>query len=300
MALGITDIDDKIIARAASTRPDIRDPNTRCRDLASFFEQDFVADMNVLGVKPPAVYLRVSEHIPEIIQFISVLLKRGLAYEAEGDVYFDTYAFTAQGNSYPKMRPNAMSAISADAEDAGVGKSKKHRAADFVLWKRSTTTTDKSASQSLTGATDTKTAPQVDVNPVWNAPWGPGRPGWHIECSANCQAIFGQSLDLHTGGIDLQFPHHSNEVAQSEAHGLCCTSELKPAVAGDERSSSWCRLFLHSGHLHIDGRKMSKSLKNFITIKDFLANRSPDVMRMFCLQHRYSSGIELTEQVFVL
>ena len=297
LALGITDIDDKIIARAQLTHSQIPDANERCRTLASFFETDFIQDMNTLNVRPPAVYLRVSEHMDEIVEFIQVLLDRGFAYTAQGDVYFDTRTLTQRGKSYPKMR-SSMGAE--DDEPADANGTKKKRAADFVLWKGS--------------------EEQKEGQPSWEAPWGRGRPGWHIECSTACNVTFGQQLDLHTGGIDLQFPHHSNEIAQSEAHGLALQQQLTeneegPKVKSEEAScdascttahevaglgagleSSWCRYFAHTGHLHISGRKMSKSLKNFITIKDFLGKHSPEHMRMFCLNHKYNSNIELTDK----
>lgn len=123
-----------------------------------------------------------------------------------------------------------------------------------------------------------------DGDAVWSSPWGQGRPGWHIECSAMAGHTFGSQLDVHTGGIDLKFPHHNNEIAQCEAHAC---------------ADGWTRYWLHSGHLHIDGRKMSKSLKNFITIKEFLTHHSPSQLRLFCLLAPYQTGIDYTNDRMV-
>lgn len=139
----------------------------------------------------------------------------------------------------------------------GIRKDFKRHSADFALWKAA-----------------------KPEEPYWDSPWGPGRPGWHIECSAAASGVFGSLLHIHSGGIDLQFPHHNNEIAQTEAF---------------YDQPTWTQYWLHTGHLHIKGCKMSKSLKNFITIKDFLAEHSPHTFRMLCLTAGYRSNLDFTE-----
>jgi len=222
MVMGMTDIDDKIIARAKETNQD-------WRILARHFEAEFLQDMKDLKVSLPTVITRVSDHIPEIIKFVQGIEKNGFAYTEGNSVYFDTSSFQ-KDYTYGKLQPlrhTSDNQVSQSNDDKG-----KKNPKDFVLWKGSST--------EILG---------------WNSPWGHGRPGWHIECSAMSSEIFGDKLDLHSGGIDLQFPHHDNEIAQCEAHFL---------------SHQWCNYFIHTGHLHIQGKKMSKSLKNFTTIKSVL------------------------------
>jgi cysteinyl-tRNA synthetase len=157
------------------------------------------------------------------------------SYESNGSVYFDTIKFDQTDNHYYcKLLPEAFGDSKALAEGEGelADAQEKQNATDFALWKKS-----------------------KPGEPSWDSPWGKGRPGWHIECSAMSASIFGSNIDIHSGGQDLKFPHHDNEIAQSEA-----------AFGND----NWCHFFLHSGHLHIQGCKMSKSLKNFITIKQAL------------------------------
>jgi cysteinyl-tRNA synthetase len=195
----------------------------------------------------------VSEHIPEIIEYIEGIEKQSCAYrvassehEHDGGVYFDVSQFTAQGHQYGKLKSGLV-------EDVRAPVTRKRSAADFALWKAA-----------------------KPGEPSWESPFGPGRPGWHIECSAMCSSLFGAHLDIHTGGIDLAFPHHCNEIAQCEAHN------------GHE----WASHFLHSGHLHIEGLKMSKSLKNFITIKALLEEWPADTFRILCLSYRYNANFE--------
>ena len=152
-----------------------------------------------------------------------------------GSVYFDTAAFAAAGLRYGKLDPSKVGDTELIAEGEGAlssadTSSEKRQPADFVLWKRS-----------------------KQGEPEWESPWGKGRPGWHIECSAMASDVLGQRMDLNAGGADLKFPHHENQMAQAEAHYNCC---------------GWVNYFLHSGHLQIEGRKMSKSLKNFVTIRE--------------------------------
>ncbi|NWY30680.1 SYCM protein, partial [Pheucticus melanocephalus] len=241
MVMGITDIDDKIIKRA-------NEMNISPVALARIYEEDFKQDMAALKVLPPTVYMRVTDNIPQIISFIKTIISSGQAYAtSQGNVYFDVKSW---GKRY-----GVLTAINPDTQDEAVDSDKRH-GKDFALW---------------------KAAKPQELS--WNSPWGKGRPGWHIECSTISSAVFGKQLDIHTGGIDLAFPHHENEIAQCEVYHQC---------------EQWGNYFLHSGHLHVKGsqEKMSKSLKNYITIKDFLKKCSSDQFRMFCLRGRYSSGKE--------
>uniref|UniRef100_A0A8C6WT07 cysteine--tRNA ligase n=1 Tax=Neogobius melanostomus TaxID=47308 RepID=A0A8C6WT07_9GOBI len=213
-AMVITDIDDKIIKRSW-------EENISPSVLTRMFEDEFKKDMLLLKVLPPLVYLRVTENVHHIVTFIEQIIRNGHAYAtSDGDVYFDIQSI---GDRYGRFigAMESQETVSLDKKDPR----------DFALWKKS--------------------KPQ---EPFWESPWGRGRPGWHIECSTVASSVFGSQLDIHSGGIDLAFPHHENEIAQSEAHHQC---------------GQWCNYFLHSGHLHLKGRaeKMSKSLKNYITIK---------------------------------
>ncbi|XP_048350230.1 probable cysteine--tRNA ligase, mitochondrial isoform X2 [Sphaerodactylus townsendi] len=244
MVMGITDIDDKIIKRA-------NEMNVSPVSLARFYEEDFKQDMEALKVLPPTIYMRVTENIPQIIAFIQQLVTNGHGYStSKGNVYFDICSW---GDRYGKLRN-----IYLDAQEELVDSDKRHMK-DFALW---------------------KAAKPEEM--CWESPWGKGRPGWHIECSTISSLVFGQHLDIHTGGIDLAFPHHENEIAQCEAYHQC---------------QQWGNYFLHAGHLHVKGSvKMSKSLKNYITIKDFLQKSSPNQFRMFCLRSGYRSAIEYNEE----
>nr|XP_042717376.1 probable cysteine--tRNA ligase, mitochondrial isoform X6 [Chrysemys picta bellii] len=241
MVMGITDIDDKIIKRA-------NEMNISPLALARVYEEDFKQDMAALKVLPPTVYMRVTENIPQIISFIERIMASGHAYAtSKGNVYFDV---KSRGERYGKL-----TSVYPDVQEEMVDRDKRH-VKDFALWKAA--------------------KPQEHY---WASPWGKGRPGWHIECSTISSTVFGSQLDIHTGGIDLAFPHHENEIAQCEVYHQC---------------EQWGNYFLHSGHLLIKGNqeKMSKSLKNYITIKDFLTKNSADEFRMFCLRSKYRSAIE--------
>ncbi|XP_063999819.1 probable cysteine--tRNA ligase, mitochondrial isoform X1 [Pogoniulus pusillus] len=245
MVMGITDIDDKIIKRA-------NEMNISPVALARVYEEDFKQDMAALKVLPPTAYMRVTDNIPQIIAFIQAIIASGQAYAtSQGNVYFDLKSW---GKRY-----GVLTALYPDTQDESVDTDKRH-GKDFALW---------------------KAAQPQEVS--WTSPWGKGRPGWHIECSAVSSAVFGKQLDIHTGGIDLAFPHHENEIAQCEVYHQC---------------DQWGNYFLHSGHLHVKGskEKMSKSLKNYITIKDFLKKFSSDEFRMFCLRSRYSSAVEFSDK----
>lgn len=221
------------------------------RDLPSYWEQRFDNDMKSLNVLSPTVTTRVSEFIPEIVTFVEKIIARGYAYSTEdGSVYFDTVAFEKGGHTYAKLQPWNKGKQELIEEGEGSlslklqGKKYKN---DFALWKAS-----------------------KPGEPLWDSPWGKGRPGWHIECSVMASQLLGEQIDIHSGGIDLAFPHHDNELAQAEAcHG----------------NTQWVNYFLHTGHLHIEGQKMSKSLKNFISIDEALKKYSARQLRLaFCLQ----------------
>ncbi|CAF0898720.1 unnamed protein product [Adineta steineri] len=231
-------------------------------DLARHYESEFHSDMSSLNILPAHVLTRVSEYVPEIVKFIEKIISNGYAYESNSSVYFDTIKFHKQ-HSYAKLEPDRMGDIAALSEGEGAlttsentTKEKKNDC-DFVLWKKSKT-----------------------GEPVWQSPWGLGRPGWHIECSVMASAVLGPQFDIHTGGIDLKFPHHDNEIAQSEAYF---------------DSDSWVNYFLHSGHLTIAGCKMSKSLKNFVTIQQALEKYSSRQIRLLFLLHSWSSTLDYSD-----
>ena len=260
-AIGITDIDDKIIDRVREQRGDQQQqPAITAEELRTFtrgLERDFFSDMTALGVRAPDAVLRVTEHVDDIVAYIEQIVRNGFAYEAADGVYFDVGNVANYGKLANSVPP-AEHMLAAENRSS----SSKRSSRDFALWK---------ASRPGNG------------EPSWPSPWGAGRPGWHIECSAMTHAHFGPSLDVHSGGVDLKFPHHNNEIVQSEAHGA---------------REGWVRYWLHTGHLYIENRKMSKSLKNFISIGDYLkggySSLPGDDFRIFCLQHRYGSSVHFS------
>ncbi|XP_044262435.1 cysteine--tRNA ligase, cytoplasmic [Tribolium madens] len=231
--------------------------------LPQHWEQEFHKDMEALNILKPHVLTRVSEYIPEIVAYISKIISNGFGYEANGSVYFDVAAFDKQPNHYyAKLVPEAYGDTNSLQEGEGDlttadQRNEKHSPNDFALWKRS-----------------------KPGEPAWDSPWGKGRPGWHIECSAMASTIFGDTLDIHTGGVDLKFPHHDNEIAQSEAHF---------------GASEWVKYFLHSGHLTIAGCKMSKSLKNFVSIQDALAKYTARQLRFAFLLHAWRDTLDYSQ-----
>ena len=231
------------------------------KELALFWENDFLQDMKSLNVLPPDVKTRVSEFIPEIIAFCDQVIKNGYAYVAEGSVYFDVEAFSSKnGHNYAKLCPTHAGNAKFFEEgegSLGIKLSGKKDPKDFALWKCS-----------------------KPGEPFWPSPWGKGRPGWHIECSAMASSVVPGTLDIHSGGIDLAFPHHDNEIAQCEAFYEC---------------SQWVNYFLHAGHVHIEGHKMSKSLKNFITIKEALKRNTSSQLRIMFLQHHWKEPLTFKE-----
>jgi len=238
-----TDIDDKIINRA-------REAGTTSEELASRFIRAYYEDVERLGVLPPTLEPKATGHIPQIIEMIRELIDKGLAYQANGDVYYAVDKFASYG---------ALSGRSLDDMQAGARiavNEQKHHAMDFALWKAS-----------------------KPGEPTWDSPWGPGRPGWHIECSAMSRHYLGDSFDIHGGGKDLIFPHHENEIAQSEG------------VTGRPFANLW----VHHGFVTIKDEKMSKSLGNFLTIRDVLANYHPEVLRLFIFSTHYRNPLDFSE-----
>eukprot|EP00762_Andalucia_godoyi_P000237 ANDGO_02257.mRNA.1 Cysteine--tRNA ligase len=236
-------------------------PNSADYDAVSRrFEREFLEDMDRLNVKRPHALTRVTEYVEEIVSYIQKIVGHGYAYESAGSVYFDVKAFQAR-HTYAKLQPNAVG--NAELFQEGEGSlsveltSQKRSNMDFALWKASKA-----------------------GEPAWNSPWGAGRPGWHIECSAMASDILGDKIDLHSGGIDLLFPHHDNEIAQAEAHGDC-----------DE----WVNYWMHVGHLHIQGLKMSRSKKNFFSIRSILERFTANQIRMFCALHKYEAPVDYSE-----
>lgn len=237
---------------------DITD-NSIFAELPRHYEDEFNKDMEALNVLPADVVTRVSEFVPQIVEYIKKIMSNGYAYESNGSVYFDVGKFEGKGNHYyAKLVPEAYGNQEALEEGEGAlslnTAQEKRSPNDFALWKAS-----------------------KPGEPVWPSPWGLGRPGWHIECSAMASGVLGESLDIHTGGVDLKFPHHDNELAQSEAYF---------------NNDHWVRYFLHTGHLHIDGCKMSKSLKNFITIKKALEESSASHLRIAFLLHSWKDTLD--------
>ncbi|WWC69630.1 cysteine-tRNA ligase [Kwoniella pini CBS 10737] len=233
----------------------ISDPIAVSRQLALYWEDQFFQDMSKLNILPPNTKPRVSEYVKEIVEFVEQIINNGFAYEAEGSVWFDVNKFDgAEGDGfrhdYAKLQPGSKGnkKLLDEGEGALTGSKGKKQSADFALWK----------------------AKSKPGEPAWPSPWGEGRPGWHIECSVMASAILGKGMDIHSGGVDLMFPHHDNELAQSEAYHGC---------------EQWVNYFLHTGHLHIEGLKMSKSLKNFITIDEELSRNTARRLRLaFMLQ----------------
>ncbi|KAK3303698.1 tRNA synthetases class I (C) catalytic domain-containing protein [Chaetomium strumarium] len=237
-------------------------------DLTKAMEKAFNDDMEALNVLPPDAVTRVTEYVPQIVAFVQQIVDKGFAYEANGSVYFDIAAFERAGNTYARLRPESKNDQALQEEGEGsLSKSLegKKRSGDFALWKRS-----------------------KPGEPYWPSPWGAGRPGWHIECSVMASDKLGEQMDIHSGGIDLAFPHHDNELAQSEAY-------FHQSGKGEH---TWVKYFLHMGHLSIAGSKMSKSLKNFQTIQDALATTyTARNMRIVFLMGRWNDGVEISQDM---
>ncbi len=255
----ITDIDDKIIARANKNGETIG-------ELTARFIQYMNEDSDALGVQRPDVEPKATEHIAQMIAMIEALIQNGKAYPAEnGDVYYAVREFAAYGQLSGKSLDDLRAGERVEVDNF------KRDPLDFVLWKAAKA-----------------------GEPAWESPWGNGRPGWHIECSAMGGQLFGQTFDIHGGGADLQFPHHENEIAQScGAHGGLCGHDA-PKV-GDKLIDSHVKYWLHNGFIRVDNEKMSKSLGNFFTIRDVLKKYQPEVVRFFILRAHYRSPLNYSD-----
>lgn len=240
-----TDVDDKIIARANAL-------GTSYKEIAEKYIQEFRTDMETLKVKSADVEPRATEYIPQIIEMVKILEEKGLAYKAEdGSVYYSVSKFREYGKLSGRKTEEMIAGARVDIEE------QKRDPLDFALWKRS-----------------------KEGEPWWESPWSKGRPGWHIECSAMSTDILGPTVDIHGGGRDLIFPHHENEIAQSEgAYGV-------PFV----------KYWVHNGFVTISGEKMSKSLGNFLTIRELTSEVHPEVLRLLLVSQHYRSPINFSKE----
>ncbi len=246
-ARNITDIDDKIIAKAAEEGVPIETVTRR-------YETNYLMDMGALGVRPPDLAPHATTSIPAMVAMITALIAKGHAYAADGHVLFDVPSFAGYGAL--SRRPLDEMIAGARVEVAPY----KRSPADFVLWK-----------------------PSSDDQPGWDSPWGRGRPGWHIECSAMIEAAFGATVDIHGGGLDLQFPHHENELAQST-----CAHDGAPLA----------QIWMHNGFLSMGTTKMSKSLGNVVGVDELLAQGwSGDVLRLALLSAHYRQPLQWTDEL---
>ncbi len=259
-----TDVNEKIAARVGEEG--LGDTEA---EVAAHFTANVIRDMRGLNLKRAEVYPRVSEHVPEIIDLVETLVDEGYAYESNGSVYFDVTSFPDYGK-LSNQDPERMESQGDPSE-----RSEKRHPADFALWKAGAVSPEEAAEHR-----------SPDLDPVeepcgetWDSPWGEGRPGWHIECSAMSMTHLGETLDFHVGGHDLVFPHHENEIAQSEA------------ATGEQFARYW----LHTGLLEADDEKMSSSIGNFFYVDDALDRWGVDVIRTFYLSAEYSSEQTFSE-----
>lgn len=241
-----TDVDDKIINRA-------KDEGVSALEISERYIKEYFDDADALNVRRADVHPKVSEHIDEIENFVDTLVGKGFAYEADGDVYFSTRKFP----EYGKLSGQNIEDLEAGARIA-VGEVKEDPI-DFALWK----------------------ARKTEDEIAWESPWGMGRPGWHIECSAMARRHLGKTIDIHGGGEDLQFPHHENEIAQSE----CCNGV------------SFANYWMHNGFINIGGSKMSKSAGNFFTVRDIRRKYTGEEIRFLLLSGQYRGPIEFSEEM---
>jgi cysteinyl-tRNA synthetase len=240
-----TDVDDKLIRVANELGEDV--PTIADRFIKAYFE-----DVTALGCKKADVHPRVTESMDIILDFIATLIEKGYAYESEGDVYYHTRKF----EEYGKLSHQSIDELRLGTRIA-IGE-KKQDSLDFVLW---------------------KAAKPGEI--FWESPWGKGRPGWHIECSAMAKKYLGDTIDIHAGGQDLAFPHHENEIAQSEAL----------------TDKTFARYWMHNGYINIDNEKMSKSLGNFVLVHDIIKKHDPQVLRFFMLAVHYRNPINYTDEL---
>ena len=240
-----TDVDDKIIRRA-------NEEGVTAADVAEKYIAEYWKDVKALGVREATVHPKATENIPQIIELVQTLMDKGYAYEAGGDVYYRTAKFRDYGKLSHQNLEDLMHGARVEVNDV------KEDPMDFALWKAA-----------------------KPGEPAWDSPWGPGRPGWHIECSAMSNRYLGKTIDIHTGGKDLVFPHHENEIAQSEA----------------ANGVPFVHYWLHNGFINVDNQKMSKSLGNFFTVRDAAGTYGYDCIRMFMLMSHYRSPLNYSLDV---
>jgi cysteinyl-tRNA synthetase len=238
-----TDVDDKIINRA-------REENDDPLQLANRYIDEYFVDADALGICRADVHPKVSDHIPEIIKVVEGLVEKGYAYEIDGDVYYRVKAFAGYGKLSGRSLDEMLAGARVEVDD------RKEAAADFALWKKAKA-----------------------GEPSWPSPWGAGRPGWHIECSVMSMKYLGETIDIHGGGADLIFPHHENEIAQTEAY------TGKPFV----------KYWMHNGFITVNSEKMSKSLGNFFILRDILAKYPHDVVRYYLIATHYRSPLDFDD-----
>jgi cysteinyl-tRNA synthetase len=240
----ITDVEDKIIKRAAERGISVA-------ELAGHYTREFCNDTSRLSLVEPDVQPLATEHIAEMVDLISVLMKKGFAYRVDGDVYYDVSRFKEYGKLSGRNPEELLSGARIEVDE------RKKSPLDFALWKSA-----------------------KEGEPQWPSPWGPGRPGWHIECSAMSSKYLGETFDIHGGGQDLIFPHHENEIAQFEA------ATGKPLA----------RYWLHNAHVTVDKTKMSKSLGNFFTLKEVYEKYEPRVVRFFLVRRHYRTPVDFSDR----
>lgn len=236
-----TDIDDKIINKA-------KNEGVKFNEISEKYIAEFDKDMELLGIERPTYTPRATEFIQDMIEMIKVLINKGFAYEVDGDVYFSVESFKDYGKLSKKPIEELISGARVEVDE------RKRNPLDFALWKKQ----------------------RYEYEPYWESPWGKGRPGWHLECSVMSSKLLGDSFDIHGGGLDLIFPHHENEIAQSEAYSG------KPFV----------RYWLHNGFVNINKEKMSKSLGNILTIREICTKYHPEALKLFILAHHYRSPMD--------
>ena len=239
-----TDVDDKIINRA-------KDEKVSAQEISKRYIENYFRDFDKLNIQRATNYPKATEHIEDIIEFIKKLIDKEIAYVSENGVYFSVSKFPEYGKLSKKKIDDLKSGSRIQIDET------KKDPLDFAVWKFS------------------------DIEPLWDSPWGKGRPGWHIECSVMSMKYLGGNFDIHGGGRDLIFPHHENEIAQSEAHSDC----------------KFAKIWMHVGMVTITGEKMSKSLGNTKSIKHVLENWGPNIIRLFCLSGHYSKVIDYSEEM---
>ncbi|MGB4589140.1 MAG: cysteine--tRNA ligase [Clostridiaceae bacterium] len=240
-----TDIDDKMIKKA-------KDTNTTVKELGDHYIMEYYKDADKLKIKRATVNPRATEYIKEMISFIEELIAKGLAYEMEGDVYYSTKSYQEYGKLSGQNLDDLQSGARIDVDE------RKKDPMDFALWKSA-----------------------KPFEPSWKSPWGNGRPGWHIECSCMALNLLGETIDIHAGGTDLIFPHHENEIAQSEGRS----------------GKTFAKYWLHGAFINVDNRKMSKSLNNFFTAREILEKYDTEVVRLFMISGHYRTQINFTMEV---